>query len=218
MNVRAICLYLITILLTVAASIAGFQSRTAFWWCIGLSVVLALVATSTLDPFARFFSWHGNTLRPRLKYVSHHSDERAGKISAMGVPYFVRIKNVQTAGPNEANNVRAGVEYHTATRTQRCSVPKAPWFVIERLGNGAIRTAWKSSVSLKGDEAQSFLLLISGDKDVWISKTLSIPQARLEEGNWEASMTVRSDNSNKITERIRFTVFPDGRLKTDGWA
>jgi hypothetical protein len=51
--VRTAILFSMAILIGVAASISGYQSRTAFWICIGLAGLCGIVAILTLKPIAK---------------------------------------------------------------------------------------------------------------------------------------------------------------------
>jgi hypothetical protein len=47
-KIRAACLYLIALVLGVAASVGDIHSKPLFWTCIGIAVVSAIVGTCSL--------------------------------------------------------------------------------------------------------------------------------------------------------------------------
>jgi len=89
--VRSAVLFSFSILISVAASIGGIQSRMAFWVCIGLAGVSGIVGILTLDPvwkrIARLgkssnrppentFTWRGQ-LRHRCPYCPYDTYDLA---------------------------------------------------------------------------------------------------------------------------------------------
>jgi len=155
----------------------------------------------------------GDTRRvPILKFECWHADNHAPRLH-LGTPSFVRVRNVQTAIKNSADDVIAHVEYENVAGT-RFTVTQAAWWEVRDDGK-YIGRGWVSRPSLRGNEAQSFVLFVSSENRVFVTQNLLEPLGMLEEGHWEARIKVTANNAVGFRGTLGFTVLPNGGVCPD---
>jgi hypothetical protein len=150
---------------------------------------------------------------PRLQYGGITGDDSSWSHNPLGYPQLVRIRNTQVAVANTATNVTARVEYIHASG-DKFTVNEATWLAKKELSGES--SSIEPSVSLSGNESQSFVLMqIDRNGNCWASTNMSQPIGLLEVGKWTAKVTVSSETCKQLQGTIGFTVLPDKGLVYD---
>jgi hypothetical protein len=207
-NVRAACLYIIAILISVAATVGGFQSRPLFWLCIGLAAIAAIVATLTLEPVAsRLRRAPADPYKPILSYEGIVSwGNWAFRTGPLNVQ-IIRIRNSQLATENQANNVTANIEYIYAGG-DRFSIP-AIW--LAPAASGAEGAEFPcASIFLGANETRGLVFLVDDGKEYSTTADMRQILKSLKPGIWTARIKVSCDNCDALTGEMSFTVIKEG--------
>jgi hypothetical protein len=151
-------------------------------------------------PALRFGMWHGGT---SFGYPARVND---------GCASWISVKNIETAIPQVAKNVSARIEFVNAANTTRLTIPEADWFALRGDGVTQSGSGWSRNISIDGGGDQSFVLLVRDDRmRLWVYKNGTEQVGVLDNGQWEASILVSSDNAEGFEGILNF---PLGRAET----
>ena len=146
-------------------------------------------------PWLEFEIWHAGSHRGYPTRVNN------------GAPSWVAIRNSSQNIPKSAKNTRVEVEWMNDAQTTRLPVPEAAWYVMKRPPDGHNTDSWKTQVDLEGGESQSFVLFVTDDDGrIWIRKASGVPVGILDDGHWEARLTVTSDTGQGFEGTLGFTL------------
>ena len=146
----------------------------------------------------------GKLLDPVLSYKGIESGGDYALSEGVHNIQAMKVKNTQLSVENDANNVRAKIEYVHAGG-DRFTVPEARW--VER---GLAET----KVFLPGGETRQLVIsLVASNGSVVVSEDMHTTLRELKLGDWSAHVTITADNAKPLRGEARFTVLRDGRFE-----
>lgn len=212
-----------TMLSLAAASLTWIRAHLSVPHLAGVEqFVLGLGAFASVLAILNFFHLHAGKLQlrwpystrdrnaPQVEYETWHAGgHKTGyptKVDS-GAPTWVALKNTSLAMPTTARNISVRIEWINDSETRRLEVPEAAWYIMKIDPQTKFHlTSWTGHPDLDGGESQSFVLfVVDQDRRLWIWNSHN-PVGVLDDGHWEATVTVVSDNARGFEGKLGFTL------------
>jgi hypothetical protein len=179
-------------------------------YCIGVVIVAYLSIWFTFGPVvskptAQELSNGGPVLRFAQIYTANWQPQ------GFKPPTVLEVKNAQTNIPNVARNVTARIQFKGPDDSQ-FTVVQAAWVWAKHVGSRH-HEGIRGSVDLEGNESQPFVLLMTTEQGRHLVQDNGFPVGNIVTGEWEANVSIVSDNAPTLEDTIEFTVLPDNAIR-----